>query len=208
MNILWWKPWACFVFRNTFFSGRFGDRRNWDGYHWDFSSLDREMGWGWATYWVSIAALQFYQMGHCHYRTKSWSQKTNYRIFQFSLYLCNDNFQKTEINVFKIQGPVRCKVYWPQSCPIPRTGSCAGRKETALQCCWWWGRSWHLQVPWMWAFYKTQNNAPCILQVFAYDAEADVWTSRATLRTERCWHAVTAVNLTDLCLGQGETDED
>ena len=52
---------------------------------------------------------------------------------------------------------------------------------------------------------KTQKNTPCVLQVFAYDAEAGVWTSRAALRTKRCWHAVTAVNLTDLCLGQGKT---
>ena len=46
---------------------------------------------------------------------------------------------------------------------------------------------------------------PVIFQVFAYDAEADKWTLRATLRTGRSWHAVTAVNLTDLCLGQGKT---
>ena len=144
------QPLGPFCLWHCFCSGRFGDRRNWDGYHWDLSSLDWAMGWGWATYWVSNEQLYHYWsalqlnlelsqpsgLGHCHYWTQSWSQKTKYRIFQFSLYLVDDNFWLKEINVFKIQGPVRCKVYWPQSCPIPRTGSCAGRKETALQCCW------------------------------------------------------------------------
>ena len=87
------QPLGPFCLWHCFCSGRFGDRRNWDGYHWDLSSLDWAMGWGWATYWVSNEQLYHYWsalqlnlelsqpsgLGHCHYWTQSWSQ--NFPVF-------------------------------------------------------------------------------------------------------------------------------
>ena len=46
------------------------------------------------------------------------------------------NSHQKKMHVFKIQGPIRCKSYWPERCHVPRTSACARGEESGLRCCW------------------------------------------------------------------------
>ena len=94
-----------------------------------------------------------------------------------------------------------------QRCLIQPASDCRWWKGITIQWSFRWGfKLFRIHQKYKHAAYQiflkhVQNKI--MLQIYVYDAEADTWSETARLGIGRCWHAITQVNLTDVCLGNG-----